>query len=77
MSTALDFIRVASGDITGTNFSSQLLRLIFKADMMNRKKLEQVFPVHVKLHKWWLDSDPEPTDQQIHEFVKNQESLWK
>lgn len=44
------------GDIVageGTWFSARLLRLIAKADMVNRERLRLGFPEHVDLYESW------------------------
>ena len=38
----------------GDWFSADLLRLIAKADLVNREKLRQAFPKHVLVYELWL-----------------------
>jgi len=47
------------GDIIagyGDWFSAHLLRLIRKADKINREKLRQVFPEHVEAYERWYNA---------------------
>lgn len=53
-----DFDKAHMADILagmGDWFSSELLRLIAKADSSNRAKLRLAFPEHVEAYEEWLD----------------------
>jgi len=45
----------------GDWFSADLLRLIAKADLVNREKLRQVFPEHVRVYERWCASERSAT----------------
>jgi hypothetical protein len=49
MSVAYDLHCITYGNDTQTNFTTQLLRLIFKADCFNREKLRLAFPYEVEM----------------------------
>ena len=49
MSLEVDFRNVLNGRIGIDNFGAELIRLIFKADRINRAKLKQVYPNAVKM----------------------------
>ena len=44
MSIKFDLDCIVNGSDNQTNFTTQLLKLIFKADQMNRAKLARAFP---------------------------------
>ena len=48
MSLEVDFRNVLNRN-DFTNFGAQLIRLIFKADLINRAKLKQVYPNPMKM----------------------------
>ena len=48
MSIKLDLDFLVNGADTQTNFTTQLLRLIFKADQFNKEKLRRGFPREVE-----------------------------
>ena len=52
MTTKYDLDCIVNGNDNQTNFTTQLLKLIFKADPMNTAKLAQGFPntVHAVKH---------------------------
>lgn len=39
-----DLVNIVDGKNDATNFSTQLMRVVFKADMANKEKLRQVYP---------------------------------
>lgn len=56
MSIKLDLDRIVNGSNNQTNFTSQLLRLIFKADLTNRAKLARGFPNAVHAVEHYIDT---------------------
>ena len=44
MSLEVDLMNISNGNLQETNFGSQLLRLIFKADQHNKQLLQMGFP---------------------------------
>jgi len=52
MSIKIDLDRIVNGSDSQTNFTTQLLRLIFKADSHNKALLRRVYPnaVEAVLH---------------------------
>ncbi len=48
MSIKIDLDRIVNGSDKQTNFTTQLLKLIMKADGQNRRKLSMGFPNAVK-----------------------------
>ena len=49
MSLEVDFRNVLNGRNDINNFNSELIRLIWRADRINRAKLKQVYPNAVKM----------------------------
>lgn len=49
----------------GDWFTSHLLRLIAKADLMNRERLRMGFPDHVAAYERWLASEGEFSNERI------------
>jgi len=44
MSLKNDLENIVEGKNDGTNFSTQLMRIVFKADSANKSRLRQVYP---------------------------------
>ena len=59
----IDFINWQKKD--ADNFSCIMFRLISKADGTNKLKLRQVYPAHVALYEWWVDSPSLPSADEI------------
>lgn len=49
MSLKIDLENIVRGKNDATNFSAQLMRIVFKADLTNKVKLYTVYPNLVKI----------------------------
>jgi len=56
MSIAFDLNEIVNGSDRQTNFTTTLLKLIFKADRNNREKLRQSFPEAVRIVEHYLNT---------------------
>jgi hypothetical protein len=56
MSLSIDFDHITNGSDRDTNFGSQLLRLIFKADSHNRRRLAMGFPNAVQVVDHYIET---------------------
>lgn len=56
MSLGFDLNEIVHGGDRQTNFSTQLLKLVFKADANNRKKLRKGFPHAVEMVEHFLET---------------------
>lgn len=68
MSMVEDFICLTHHNLSRDNFTSQLFKLIFKADRENLNQLEKGFPSELELFYWWRGSPQQPTDEMVREF---------
>lgn len=59
MTLKTDLYDIVNGANKATNFSSQLMRIVFKADMSNRAKLHTLYPNLVRTVQHWKDTDTE------------------
>ena len=56
MSLKIDLDNIVEGKNDATNFSTQLMRIVFKADIINRAKLHSVFPNLVATVQAFMDT---------------------
>lgn len=56
MTIKYDLDRIVNGNDNQTNFTTQLLKLIFKADLMNKAKLARGFPNAVRTVEHYKDT---------------------
>ena len=56
MSLKNDLENIVEGKNDATNFASQLMRIVFKADAINKAKLRTVFPNLVRTVQTFMDT---------------------
>jgi len=56
MSLKLDLENIVEGKNDFTNFATQLMRIVFKADVINKAKLHSVFPNLVRTVQTFMDT---------------------
>ena len=56
MSTKIDLHFIVNGPDKQTNFTTQLIKLIFKADVTNKAKLAQGFPNAVRTVDYYMNT---------------------
>ena len=56
MPLKMDLDNIVNGQNDATNFSTQLMRIVFKADPSNRYKLTTVYPNLVKTVRQFMDT---------------------
>ncbi len=56
MPLKLDLENITEGKNDFTNFSTQLMRIVFKADVVNKAKLHTVFPNLVRTVQTFMDT---------------------
>lgn len=54
MTAQIDLYKILKGNDDQTNFTTMLLKLVFKADDFNRARLRLVFPEEVKLVEHYI-----------------------
>ena len=52
----IDLDNIVNGKNDATNFSSQLMRIVFKADLVNTEKLRSVYPNLVEAVKHYMET---------------------
>jgi len=52
----IDLDNIVNGKNDATNFSSQLMRIVFKADVINKAKLHTVYPNLVRTVQQFQDT---------------------
>jgi len=57
MSLKIDLDNIVNGRNDATNFSSQLMRVVLKADIVNKGKLHSVYPNLVRTIQHWRDTE--------------------
>ena len=56
MSLKIDLENIVEGRDDATNFSTQLMRIVFKADIINKAKLRSIFPNLVRTVQAFMDT---------------------
>lgn len=56
MSYRIDLDIIVNGKNNATNFSSQLMRIVFKTDVINKAKLHTVYPNLVRTVQQFMDT---------------------
>ncbi len=56
MPLKIDLENIVEGKNDFTNFSTQLMRIVFKADVINKAKLHTVFPNLVRTVQQYMDT---------------------
>ena len=56
MPLKIDLENIVEGKNDFTNFSTQLMRIVFKADVVNKAKLHTVFPNLVRTVQTFMDT---------------------
>lgn len=56
MSLKIDLENIVEGKNDATNFSAQLMRIVFKADIINKAKLNTVYPNLVRTVQAYMDT---------------------
>lgn len=56
MSLKIDLENIVEGKNDATNFSAQLMRIVFKADIINKAKLHTVYPNLVRTVQQYMDT---------------------
>jgi len=56
MPLKIDLENIVEGKNDFTNFSTQLMRIVFKADIINKAKLHTVFPNLVRTVQQYMDT---------------------
>ena len=64
MSLVIDFENVVKGR-PNNNYSCELFRLIFKADIANRAKLYKAYPLEVAMYQFYMVQCRLPTEEDI------------
>ncbi len=56
MPLKIDLENIVEGKNDATNFSAQLMRIVFKADIINKAKLHTVYPNLVRTVQQYMDT---------------------
>lgn len=56
MPLKVDLEHIVEGKNDATNFASQLMRIVFKADIINKAKLHSIFPNLVRTVQTFMDT---------------------